>query len=303
MVHRLCEYHLMYDNMYSGVLTADQSKHVMTEGQRRAANGRHLKSKLKVLEEKGDLHSPERQFISIAHRYRNELYHVGLAHENIIRAIAGQYYLFCCDLFARTGNASVWDVSFSSDGAITDVMKRYLPKTDSRPYIFNVDDEVIAEKLRSALPTEMPNLPVTLSEDALLSIDMVMDKLDFLIEDNPRGWDGEAVLRMVQWSQDLQDTLVQEKVDGHWRDQTYQEEYVRVERELKTKWKQRYSSVPYEKWQRRGKTIKYEADPLAAIALYQLLRDEMSYLEEAIASMASILDRSIQDEIDRLRGK
>ena len=303
IVHRLCKHHLAKDEMFRGLLKAHQSEYVMTENQRIKANGKDLKGKLKVLGLMGDLNLKERKFISHAHSYRNELYHVGLAHDEIIRAIAGQYYLFCCDLFARTGNASVWRCSVSSNDKYTEDVRRYFPMRGGQIDISNVDDEIIAEKLRCALPAKMPNLAETLSESAQLSIGAIMDGFEFLTEDNPRGLDKDEILELVQWQRDLANALECAKVDGHWADPAYLSEYLREERKLKATWKQRHNSVPHDKWRSRAQAVGGETDPLVAMELYQSLRHDMSYLEEAIDSAANELDRWIQMEIDRMRGK
>ena len=120
------------------------------------ARGEHLDDKLKVLEQLGDLTRAERRFIKIAHRYRNDLYHVGLKHDDIIRSIAGHYYLLCCDLFARMGEQAIFGPVFSSRDEYTEVARRYLQMQDGRVSFGSVDDEVLVEKLRSALPDEMP---------------------------------------------------------------------------------------------------------------------------------------------------
>ena len=122
MLHRQCTDRLKRDSMASSLWKAHQSlahrrppgdeiefsedlrKDVMTQGQRSKAKGNFLDGKLKVLEDKEDITPTERRFIRIAHSYRNELYHVGLTHDEVTWAIAGQYFLLSCDLFVRLGN-------------------------------------------------------------------------------------------------------------------------------------------------------------------------------------------------------
>lgn len=303
IVHRLCHKHVMVDGMFSGYPSPeDTGFYVMTESELRKANGRYLKPKLRILVKKGDLNPRESRFIAIVHKYRNELYHVGLTHDDIIRAVANQYYLFCCDFFARTGNASVWAVTVPSNGS-TEVMDRYLPEPGTKPYLQDVDDEVVADKLRHALPNEMPDLAETLSDSAIISVENIMDGFEFLVRDNPRGMSANEILELVQWQREFRVVLDKEKIDGHFSSPTYQREYIRLEREFNETWTQEYKKIPELKWRRRAEEVKDEADPLIAMDRYQTLRDEMAYLEEAIDTMATELDRWIQQEIDRIRGK
>ena len=133
MLHRQCTDRLELDSMASGLWKAhetlihgesandhppfsvDLKKDVMTHKQRSQAKGIFLDGKLKVLESMEDITSKERRFIAIAHGYRNELYHVGLTHDEIIRPLAAQYFLLSCDLFVRLGNKGILGPSFSSN--------------------------------------------------------------------------------------------------------------------------------------------------------------------------------------------
>jgi len=91
-VHRQCTDRLERDNLWAGIHKAtqaiardnpeaeiddDSTVVLLRPEQRKKIQGQHLKPKLHVLEEMGDLTSIEKQFIAIAHKYRNELYHVG----------------------------------------------------------------------------------------------------------------------------------------------------------------------------------------------------------------------------------
>ena len=281
----------------------DLGKLVMTPAQRVGAKGNFLDPKLKVLEEMGDLTASERRFIALAHDYRNELYHVGLTHDDIIRAIAGHYFLLCCDLFVRMGNLGVWGLSFSSGDRYTDVAKRYLPMRNGRVDFFDVDKGQFAEKLRCALPDGIPNLAQTLACSARKSIEAITDSFEFLVQDNSLAFDTTKMLEVAQWQRDLTQALEREGVDGLWVDPNYRRDFARVAISLKKTWKQRHASIPFEKWMLRAAAVEEEADPLIAIHLYHSLRQDMSYLEGAILSAAEELDRWIQNEIDRARGK
>ena len=149
VLHRQCTDHLKMDYL----LPALQPK------QRRKAKGNSLSDKLKVLEELGDLSNGERRFIGVAHQYRNELYHTGLQHDDVIRAISGHYYSVCCGLMARL-KPFPFTYSISSTETYTDVVKRYLPNGEGRIESFDVDLEDLAEKLRIALRMVFRAFPI-----------------------------------------------------------------------------------------------------------------------------------------------
>ena len=324
ILHRQCIDRLERDSFYSNMLQALQSlrggessegdgdvpedwaRFILKPGQRAKAKGKSLPDKLKVLQDMGDLSSAERKYIQIAHGYRNELYHVGLTRDDIIRAVAGHYFLLCCDLFARMGNLNVWKLTISSSDQYSEVARRYLPMRNGRIDLSRTDDmnrDVLAEKLIYALPNEIPSLAETLAASARNSIKAVMDNFEFLIADNPFGFDATRMLEAAQRQQDLTKALESQDVDGLWVDPNYRQKYDRVARELDETWRQKHTSIPQDKWLTRATAIEREADPLVALDLYNSLRKDMSYLEEAIESASQEIDKWIQREIDMARGK
>ena len=321
ILHRQCTDRLERDSEMSGLQAAllataksnsmeaeiklpeDLADLIMTPRQRANAKGKFFDDMLKVLKDMGDLTQSERGFIKIAHDYRNELYHVGLAHDDIIRAIAGHYFLLCCDLFARMGKLSIFGPSFSSNDEYTDVARRYIPMRDGWVDLLHVDNGVLAEKLRCARPDGIPDLAKTLGGSARKSIQVIMDDFEFLIRNNPFGFSADEMLEVAQWQLDLTHALECEDVNSLWVDPNYREGFTLVATALKATWEHRHSSIPRERWMLRASAVEREADPLIAMSLYQSLRNDMSYLEEAVQSAAGELDGWIQMEIDKVRGK
>lgn len=318
VVYRQCTDRLEHDNFWAGIHKAtqaiardnpeaeiddDSTNTLLRPDQRKKIRGRHLNPKLHVLEEMGDLTGVERQFISIAHGYRNELYHVGLRHDPIIRAVAGQYFLLCCDLFVRMGQLSSFNYSWSSTDKYTSVARRYLPTRNGKIDFFSVDKSQLADKLRRALPDGLPDLSAVLADNAHECMLEVQRGFDFLVQDNPLGLDAQKVLEVAQWQHDLAKAVRNEDLIGHWADPDYQEGYARIAADLEADWTQRHAVIPIESWTRRATSLGNETDPLKAMERYKSLRDSMSYLEDSIISAAIDLDQAIQMEIDMARGK
>ena len=290
ILHRKCTDHLDYDH----ILQKLQPK------QRLMARGHSLEGKLKVLEYLDDLESGERQFIRIAHQYRNELYHVGLKHDDIIRAISGHYFLLCIDLFVRLKPS--WQ-TISSDTIYTDVSKRYVSTKNGRIASLSVEHEVIAEKLRDELPNGIPDLAETLADSARRSIEEITDSFKFIVENAPSNLGADALLATSQKHFDLTKALDSKGISGMWGDPNYRNNVTPVESEMEATWKQRHPTIPTEGWMLRANNVERADNPLIAMYLYQALRNDMVYLEEAILTFAGELDREIQLEIDRRRGK
>ncbi len=318
VVHRQCTDRLERDNFWAGMHKAtqaiakdipeaeidDDSTVVLLRPKQRAKiRGRHLKPKLHVLEEMGDLTGVERQFIAIVHNYRNELYHVGLRHDAIVRAIAGQYFLLCCDLFVRMGELSFFKHSWSSSDEYTSVARQYLPTRNGEIDFASVDKGPLADKLRSALPDGLPDLSARLADSAHKCILEVKRAFDFLVQENPFGFDTENMLEVAQWQHDLAKAIQKEDLVGHWIDADYRESHAQIAADLEADWKQRHAVIPIESWTRRATALANETDPLRAMGRYKSLRSSMAYLEESIMSAAADLDQWIQMEIDKARGK
>ena len=275
----------------------------MTEKQRRAAKGQHLGDKLKLLVSMGDITQLERRFIAISHDYRNELYHAGFAHDEVIRPMAGRYFLLSCDLFVRLGNLSVWKLNGSRGEIRAEAARLYFPAVDDGPMSFEVDKDDVAKRLRHALQGELPNLSKSLAESAGKHITEAKKNFESIERDNPLGLHGNKLLEFIQWEHDLREALEREKVDGLWWDPEYVRNVSRVAGELRPTWTQKHTSVPIGGWLRQADRIGQTDDPLLATQLYGFLVDNMSYLSDVINAAADDLDRWIQNEIDRIRGK
>ena len=318
VLHRQCTDRLESDDLWAGIHKAtqaivrdhpeaaiddDSTVVLLRPEQRSSIRGQHLNPKLHVLEEMGDLTGVERQFIATAHSYRNELYHVGLKHDPIIRAVAGQYFLLCCELFVRMGDLSFFKHSYSSSDEYTSVARRYLPTRDGEIDFSSVDNGLLADKLRGALPDGLPDLSAVLADSAHKCILEVKRDFDFLVQENPFELDTQKMLEVAQWQHDLAEAIQKEDLVGHWIDADYRESHARIAADLEVDWKQRYAAIPIESWTRRATAVGNETDPLKAMGRYRSLRKSMEYLEESIMSAAADLDQWIQMEIDKARGK
>ena len=290
ILHRRCTDHVQRDRM-SQRLDASH---------RALARGNFLEGKLKVLEMLDDISHHERRFINAAHQYRNELYHVGLTQDDVVRPISFQYFKLCCELFDRLRPA--WRTQSSTD-RFSEVAERYLPRSGDHIEFMAVDNTELAKALLSNLPNDTHALQTSLSASAESHIEEVQEAFAFVVQDNPARHNKRTVLRNVQWHHDFMHALEREGVEGSWMIPGYLDEVNRVRTALESTWRQRHMSVPAVKWHKRAEAIKNEPDALEAMMLYQALRHDMAYLEEAITNAASELDAWIQLEIDRARGK
>ena len=272
----------------------------LTLKQRAWARGAYMPDKVKVLAQRDVLTGPERRFIHAAHSYRSQLYHVGLDYDDIIRPMAGQYYVLCCDFLVRL--KPTWRTISSAD-TYTEVAARYLPQRDGKVIPSSIDDDTLAEKLRSALPDTIPRLAGSLGDSAVRSVEEIEEAFDLLVQDNPSNLGEEELLELAQWDLDLEKKLLDEEVSGLWVDPNYRNEWLKVAATLRSDWRQRHHSLPAARWKHRAHVIRRVPDSLIAMDKYQSLRNDMAYPEEVLQSAASELDPWIQTQIDLARGK
>ncbi|MDE0522234.1 MAG: hypothetical protein OXH79_09795 [Boseongicola sp.] len=290
VLHRRCTDHVQMD----------RTLRRLNASHRALARGKFLEGKLKILESLDDISHQERRFIYSVHQYRNEVYHVGLTHDDIVRPISFQYYKLSCELFDRLRPA--WR-AWSSTDRFSDVAERYLPKRDGRFDFMAVDNADLSKALLSNLPDDAEALQSSIWTSAESHVEELKEALEFVVQNNPAGDNKRSVLRNVQWFHDFVRALEREGVEGSWMVPGYVDEVNRVRTALESNWRQRHISLPSAKWHKRAAAIKNEPDPLKAMTLYQALRHDMAYLEEAITNAASELDAWIQSEVDRARGK
>ena len=146
----------------------------------------------------------------------------------------------------------------------------------------SVDKGALAEKLRGALPGEMPTLASVHASSARKAVTAITDDFAFLIQNNPSGSDADEMLKVAQWRRELSEALERADVDGLSIDPSYREKYEEIKDVLEANWKQRHSTIPSAKWMLRADAIEHETDPLVCLDSYQALRQDMSYLEDAI---------------------
>jgi hypothetical protein len=290
LVHDRLRSHLRWEFVYKN----------MKPGQVSAARGNDFDERLKVLRDMGDLTDRERRFVSECHVYRNELYHVGLRHEGIIRAVAGAYYGFACDLLGRIPPAGR---SWGTGDTVTDRAARHFPVGLTAVTILGADIRQVASSLASALPPGvMPAAPV-LAAELLRSIDEVEQALGCIVTDHPARLSRADAIRSAQFESDFYERLANAGLAIGYRTSRHDQESERLLAEMKAAWRPRHRDLPLQRWRSKAGALAKERDDMVAMAMHQDLRESMLYLEEAIGDEAARVEEWIQFQIDQARGK
>jgi hypothetical protein len=270
--------------------------------QARAARNGKFDDKLAVLVALGTISDQEQRFGSVCHEYRNEVYHAGVRHEELIGAIGWAYYRWCCDLFRRLP-----PMMYLIGGhrpptpRARNIIER--AKVDHGVH-FVPNVEQLAPYLLGLCP-QTPPLGPKLSALAEEAIEAVHDSIGFIQRDAPQRMSVAQIVEDSQLEWEVDQRLEREHLDGTilGRDTERWNRRNDVVREVMDNFEPKHRSVPLSSWRRRAASLAAEPNDIVALNRYQDLRDSMAYLEGAVRDLAMKLDHWIQNQIDIARGK
>ncbi|MEK6374509.1 MAG: hypothetical protein AABO58_17630 [Acidobacteriota bacterium] len=153
MLHKQAEEAVQRNRLFHAFAKYQVDKLKLSE-----ALGRHFDKKVSFSHrELRRLSDEEAQFAKLAHGYRNELYHTGIAHDRILYPLAWHYHRLVCDLFSRL---PLLGYSWSPTDPVSEVVRRHV---GDRPFAHGNPFNVAAASLHQARPSEEPNLQRALS--------------------------------------------------------------------------------------------------------------------------------------------
>lgn len=274
----------------------------LTLRQLRSARKGKFDDKLSFLVVIGKLTQEERRFAAICHEYRNQVYHAGLRHEDIIQAIGGAYYRWCCDAFARFPPRFYGIVSNEKATPIAHTLIERIKEEQNERFVPHV--EVVAPYLLDLCPPT-PDLATTLTALATEAIDDIKNSVAFIQEDGPSKISVAEILVESQRNREFDLMLEREGLDGDilWKDTDRLERRNALWETFAREFEPRFKQIPFASWRKRAASIAQQPNEVLMLNRYQDLRDAMAYLEGAIGEMALQLDMWIQQQIDIMRGK
>ena len=267
--------------------------------ERRRVLGRYFDEKISFLRKIDLISLEEHEFIIVAHKYRNEAYHIGLKDDLIIHSIAYQYHILACDLFGRFKPSCIQS---SENNPYTERVKHHFEKLGLKSHWSSFPDLLqLAQSISEERPIAEETLSEILSETLLEEIDEIKNQFQFLFSSTPNKQGKNEILENIQFQEDFMREI--EKADIFPSETEYQIKAEHIQKQMKGSWKPRYDSIPFQTWRKRAQLLRREKNPFKALKKFDDLRDEKSYISEVIENAASELDAYIQLEIDRLRGK
>jgi uncharacterized protein YutE (UPF0331/DUF86 family) len=257
------------------------------------ALGQRLEGKVRFARLTGLVSEEVAQTINTLHSYRNQLYHQGVMHEEILHALTVFYFRIVCDVM--TG-MPMHGYSWSSGHKIPHRAIKYI---GNRPF---GDVVKLFPSVWVRLKEVSEALPFSLVTDLHAEMTAVTDEterlLDFLVEADPgkRSRD-EHIVDSQAWRIAFTEegkrfasaNACPEETIGNYVDW------------LGKNYKFDYRKDPVPGWRTRIGALAKEGDLHVALKKYQHFVNQTTFVREAIEASAVALDQEIERQIDAHR--
>ncbi|KKL14558.1 hypothetical protein LCGC14_2514460, partial [marine sediment metagenome] len=260
-----------------------------------AAMDKYFEPKVKLARVKGLINEPVCNSIITLHSFRNQIYHRGLHYEKILASISLFYFRIACDLFEKNKPRSFF---YHPEQKIPHRARKYL---GNKPFHEMPELYVAAcQRLREA----SEGMSLTLIEDLTGHMENIINNTDemisFLSQGDPKKPSRDQVIVDCQaWPFAFteegkrfacENQCPAKTMGGYieWISSTYN-------------WP--HQSDPIRSWQKRLKSLKSENNHHKALEKYKHFLDQTEDLREKIDKSSTYLDRHIEEQIDRARGK
>jgi hypothetical protein len=260
------------------------------------ALGQYFDAKVKLAAESGYIAAHLKDTFNILHSFRNEVYHRGMTHEEILPAVSLFYFQNACQLL-ETFAPGVF--SYSERQRIPHRAQKYL---GVRPSHTSLNDfKAACRRLKEISETHQCDLVGDLTQKVELMIAEADHNIQFLTDDAPNsdktreGTLIDAQLWRFAFTEDARDFAKQKNCSAK-----NDFEYLQW---LRDNYSWKYQKDPILGWKKRLADLGNEKDSHRALLLYKNFADQTEDIRDLLSEAASGLDDYIQTEIDSARNK
>lgn len=264
--------------------------------QRDEALGQRFDKRLDFCQRIGTISEAERKFISTVHKYRSDVYHGGILHDDLLYPLAYEHHEFTCDLFQRLcPEHHAW----SSNDKLSEVVLLHTQQAGIR--IGCVEDDIAnaAESLKRLKPRTSSEFAERLGQLTLRRIDD-FDEALYLLSDQGRA-NEDTILRDIQFH-----FYLTGKNSPFWDDLQKvrsRQEFEEVQAVAQQSWRPRFRKTPTEKWRRRALALQREKCRMVALDKFEAILRDMKDIDSMIQEAATEYDYAMERKLDELRGK
>lgn len=263
-----------------------------------AALGRSFKAKIKFACLSGLLTEQEMESLLILHHFRNEVHHIGVKHEVILRALAGFSSKLTCDFFTRYEPQSLF---WLSDLTLPERVHKYFPDYGKATFPFTTEQFHNAHTTLSERANfKADELVSVLTEDMEIELETQDACLDIIAQDAPNLSSRDDVFMHIQSWLTFESKEGKQYLKTHNRDAA--DVFAQVEW-LKNNypWQQRTDPLPG--WRKRLCSLRHERDPHKALNKYHNFMRETEDIRSALEQSSFSVDAENQRQLDAIRGK
>jgi hypothetical protein len=292
ILHKRCEYEFLSDDAWKVLNRSKYSPKL-----RDKVLGQHFNEKVKFCRRIGLINDDQRDLILIGHRYRNELYHIGIKYEPIVYAIAWEYHNVACDLFMLA--RSSYGYTSIPKNELPEVVRYHIDHLITQDGMLIDHDrfrQEVADSLKRIKPQLSRSFVEIICNYAIEKVEAIIGNISFLSEDNRPGRKETEILHEIQFNKYLQEhfsTVNPLPVP----------EFFEFVRQLRKKWKPKYRSDPTPRWLECARHLAGENTSINVLRKFESLKKDMQEFEEMVEEAAIGFDLYIQHQIDQLRGK
>lgn len=258
---------------------------------------RNFADKVAFARSEGRISSAEATTLNIMHEFRNEVYHVGLSHEDILHALAEFYFFMACGVIGR------YHVPFLSWGMNLELPAR-AKKYFKGPQFFPCerdDFKAACTSLAQSCNHEDANLVAALADH----LDRVIDHQNTCVDvvaggvyDSQKTTRDDAVMGCQSWSLACSNEGRKFATQNNWS----------VGRPgaladyLADNYPFKFRGDPIRSWERQAKRLRAKRNGHAALAHYNSFMLETAVLRDQLEQTAGLVEAEIDNLIESARG-
>lgn len=283
IIHKVCSHFIFTDDMY---VQFREPKY--TPKQREDAVGQRFDRKVHFLVSESKITTEQAEFINICHRYRNELYHAGLRHEDILLDIAWHYHDLAISIFEDLNPNNPWHAG----AEVTNAVAHHAGK-NGMAVTQNVAS--VARSLRAFRPDKKRPLSEALSLSAIRRVDELTEGIAFLVSDNQQNLSEEGIIYNLQFFDYLHsDDAVAKTVWGKVKTPRQRDVAIAF---LKETWQPKYKANPLPYYRGQAEKIATCKSDVYALKAFEKFKNDLAYFGHIVDEAAIALECNIQDQI------
>jgi hypothetical protein len=289
IIHRVCSNLILYDDMW---VKLGEPKY--SSKQRENALGQRFERKARFLVSASMISADQADFVVICHKYRNELYHAGLHHDDIVLDIAWHYHDFAISLFEKVNPNNSW----YSGAEVTEAVARH---AGSNGTAVISDIASVANSLRIYRPAKKRPLTEALSCSAVRHVDELIGKIEFLVDNDPQRRTEDEILYDLQFFDYLHsDDSVAKTVWGKVKTLRQRDAAIVF---LQETWQAKYKAIPLPSFRAQAEKVASLKTDIFTLRAFEKFKNDIAYFGRIVDEAHIALDGYIQNQIDAAREK